>query len=386
MADSVELRMSVASIKRVDPYAKDILAKSTHVALYKFNQNNDAWEKTETEGALFLYSRNGEPFHSIMIMNRLNTDNLIEPIVKEFEYQMQAPFLLYKNSKTKIFGIWFYNREECVQLAVLLETVMESVRENNADIHLQSEDVDIFRLLSRAQEDFNKTPKKSEQPQPKFSTPRAPDVTSQSVMDFFAQASGKSVTKPVNAPEVEMHFTLQRLMSNPVHTVEHIEKQQRSTTPQEQVLLRKKGGNNSSADRRSVPINFQTSSDKKENGLNYSRVSPQHSAPITSPLTAFITQKQKDDRDASSPLAQFLETPQKPALMPPMMFASSSNKQDKVDNLLLDNKTKNVEPLTKNQMIQALSYMLKTDSEFVTKLHEAYVKSLAEMVNQNVLN
>lgn len=127
MADSVELRASVTSIKIVDPYAKDILAKSTHVALYKFNNVIGEWEKTETEGALFVYSRNGEPLHSLMIVNRLNQNNLIEPLVKEFEYQMQAPFLLYRNSKSKIFGIWFYMQEECYNITYVLESLMEGL-------------------------------------------------------------------------------------------------------------------------------------------------------------------------------------------------------------------------------------------------------------------
>lgn len=126
MADSVELRMSVTSIKIVDPYAKDILATSTHVVLYKFNNSINEWEKTDTEGALFVYSRIAEPFHSLMIVNRLSQNNLIEPIVREFEYQMQVPFLLYRNSKNKIFGIWFYNKEECINITYLLESLLES--------------------------------------------------------------------------------------------------------------------------------------------------------------------------------------------------------------------------------------------------------------------
>ena len=66
----MELRMNVAALKRVDPYLKDILESASHVALYAFNGNNNEWEKTEIEGALFIYSRMGEPYHSILIMNR----------------------------------------------------------------------------------------------------------------------------------------------------------------------------------------------------------------------------------------------------------------------------------------------------------------------------
>lgn len=70
MTDRTELRMNVAALKRVDPYVKDILETATHVALYTFNADENEWEKTNIEGALFVYSRNGEPYNSILIMNR----------------------------------------------------------------------------------------------------------------------------------------------------------------------------------------------------------------------------------------------------------------------------------------------------------------------------
>lgn len=125
MADLVELRASVNSIKRVDPYVKDILLTATQVALYQFNISKRQWVKSDKEGALFLYSRNGEPYHSIMILNRLNKENFIEPIIREFDYQMQLPFLLYRNYKSKIYGIWFFNRDECIQAGELIKSLME---------------------------------------------------------------------------------------------------------------------------------------------------------------------------------------------------------------------------------------------------------------------
>lgn len=409
MADSVELQISVTSLQRVDPYVKEILATSTHVALYKFNPVNNEWEKSDTEGALFVYTRSGEPFHSIMILNRLNTKNLIEPIVKEFDYQMQTPFLLYRNSKSKIYGIWFFTPEDCVRITYLLESLMEGLKENSVNKSKKKEKcVDILSMLSKAQQDFNKTPVKTET-QPQFSsTPRAPDVTSQSVMDFFAKASGKTTQKPV-VTVGDNEGILQRLMSNPAHSVEHIEKQQRSITPQDQIPFRQKGPNHS--DRRSVPITFPNTNinaeRKHDSVVNFFRVaSPQQNlTQNVSPLSTLMTQSQNPvaeetlEVSGTSPLAQLLDTPQKPALMVPMMFATSSVKPiqmmhicgpqtDKVDTNIVSNseKFKNVEPLTKNQMLQALNYLLKTDSDFVVKLHEAYVKSFTEMVNSTSTN
>lgn len=253
MADT-GLRMNFVALKRADPYAKEILDSATHVALYTFEENE--WEKTNIEGALFVYSRNGEPFHSLVIMNRLNTNNLVEPISKGIELQLKEPFLLYRNAKSRIYGIWFYDKDECVKVAGKLNSlVKDCVKQNGAETMAHnstygsapsSAPVDIFSMLSKAQDDFNSNQgggaSKCE------STPsRAPDMASQSVMDFFAKAGGGAAVQmpavsalpspgifgPRQTDAREVPQLLQRLMSNPAHSVEHIEKQQRSVTPQE---------------------------------------------------------------------------------------------------------------------------------------------------------
>lgn len=104
----------------------------------------------------------------------------------------------------------------------------------------------------------------------------------------------------------------------------------------------------------------------------------------TTPLQGFLLGHTRDESElGTSPVAQLLETPLKPALMPPIMFASSSSKDKSELPTTSEVKYNNIEPLTKNQMLQALSYLLRNDADFVQKLHEAYVKSLTEMVHQN---
>lgn len=46
--ESAKLRMNLVAIQNVDPYAKEILDSSPHVAFYKFV--NSEWEKSEIEG------------------------------------------------------------------------------------------------------------------------------------------------------------------------------------------------------------------------------------------------------------------------------------------------------------------------------------------------
>lgn len=264
MADKTsEMRMNLAAIKRVDPYAKEILDNSAHVAFYTFNPDETEWEKTDIEGAFFVYTRNAEPFNSIFINNRLNTNSLVEPITAGIELQNQTPFLLYRNERNRIRGFWFYNRNECDRISELVERIAKeaeplSENQKTGDSNLPSQafdlmnysnnNVDIFSMLSKAQQDFNNsltaprtkpTPHSPDAPKPfggiesieKKQTPQksapvaAPVAapiqipannggTSQSVMNFFAAA------KPAQLKEGPL---LQRMLSQPVH-IDQIEK------------------------------------------------------------------------------------------------------------------------------------------------------------------
>ncbi|XP_053672690.1 mRNA-decapping enzyme 1B [Anopheles nili] len=277
MADQTELRMNLVAIKRVDPYAKDIVNSSAHVAFYVFNNGDNEWEKTDIEGALFIYSRFAEPYHSIFINNRLNTNSLVEPIRGQIELQSKPPFLLYRNERSRIRGLWFYNNTECFRIGEVIQKLVTECKDgggvgeprppvngsgpmppgimptvgvmNGASGDGESNNVDIFTMLTKAQEDFqnNSTgphihhpvvmgsvmsgqtvPVQQAPPQPPqqqqqqqqqqaISNQNAP----RSVVNFFAAAKQPAVS------EVPLCNTLA-----PVHTLEQIEKQHRATTPQ----------------------------------------------------------------------------------------------------------------------------------------------------------
>ena len=66
-----------------------------------FRFASEEWEKTETEGTLFVYERNCDPQFGFLILNRRSTRNLVEPVTKELDFQLQTPFLLYKTKVSK---------------------------------------------------------------------------------------------------------------------------------------------------------------------------------------------------------------------------------------------------------------------------------------------
>lgn len=449
MTNVSELRMNVAALKRVDPYVKDILETATHVALYTFNAETSEWEKTDIEGALFVYSRSGEPFNNFLIMNRLNTKNQVEPVTRGLDLQLHEPFLLYRNSKCDIHGIWFYDKDECVRIAAMLNKLVKD-SENLCKVlpkmkmQRNSNNVDIFSMLSKAQEDFNtnrggngeacgfgsRSPMNvnNENIPGPLSAPLGPDVTSQSVMDFFAKAKVNPMHFKAGDQPTPVHESkpiLARLMSHPAaHTLEHIEKQQRSTTPQpgppshHQISTTPRAINANDIGNLSV-----LNKSKKKNKM-ISQLDPTLPAPnVIQELPPSINQNDKNDSSflriqspvnkptlmnnhqsnhiigssgTNSLASLFRQTstavvtedvisssinPRQgtapgtncaPALIPPVMFAAPSPAEPI---------NRPLEPLTRNQLLQAINYLLRSDPEFINKLHEAYVKSFSEILS-----
>lgn len=455
--------MNVAALKRVDPYVKDILETATHVALYTFNAINNEWEKTNIEGALFVYSRNGEPYNSVLIMNRLNTNNLVEPVTQGLDLQLQEPFLLYRNSRCNIYGIWFYDKEECVRIGAMLNKLIKESEENRKTYNKPTvnvkkdsgpnvNNVDIFSMLSKAQEDFNinrnnsssgsggikevlntksplSTPAADDVSGP-LAAPLGPDVTSQSVMDFFAKAKVntghfKAGDQPTSGGTItnESNPILARLMSHlTAHTVEHIEKQHRSITPQPAtqqqsqttptaIITANNASNTNASNRtkkRSRTASQQDSMISTPASLTQEILPPiNQSTTDTNGTTGFLriqsptnassstsTNHQASDIIGSSnsnPLASLFANASAttasediitaptlsgrgsaPALIPPVMFAAPSPPEPL---------TRPLEPLTKNQFLRAFNYLLRSDPDFINKLHEAYVKSFGEILS-----
>ncbi|XP_071570513.1 uncharacterized protein Dcp1 isoform X2 [Temnothorax nylanderi] len=392
----------------------------------------------------------------VYVCYRLNTNNLVEPVAPGLDLQLQEPFLLYRNSRCNIYGIWFYEKEECVRIANMLNKLLKECEENRKISNkplLKAKktsgpnvnNVDIFSMLSKAQEDFNTsrgssgggggggcdsgnriTGLKSPSVMPMtdnisgpLAAPLGPDVTSQSVMDFFAKAkvntghfkAGDQPT-PGSTVAVESKPLLARLMSHPAaHTLEHIEKQQRSVTPQP------------SHQSQSTTIPSTNKSKRRNKATPQQESVISTSAPISQDLPLPVTQNINDSNGSigflriqsptnvtsstlrnhqasnvtnsnnTNPLASLLAHASgstssddiipaaptlsgrgsAPALIPPVMFAAPSPPEPV--------RTRPLEPLTKTQLLQAFTYLLKSDPDFIHKIHEAYVKSLGEILS-----
>ncbi|XP_030640802.1 mRNA-decapping enzyme 1A [Chanos chanos] len=161
--------MSLAALQQYDPYINKLLDVTGQVALYKFNSKANEWEKTDIEGTLFVYARSASPHHGFTIMNRLSTENLVEPINKDLEFQLQDPFLLYRNSNLGIYSIWFYDKADCQRIAQLMVQIVkqEALRAqhvspdrgllNRTNGCVDTKPIDILELLSKAKEEYHRS-------------------------------------------------------------------------------------------------------------------------------------------------------------------------------------------------------------------------------------
>ncbi|KAG9339102.1 hypothetical protein JZ751_024133 [Albula glossodonta] len=165
------LDISLAALKRQDPYINNIVDVASQVALYTFSNRANEWEKTDVEGTLFVYTRLASPRHGFTIMNRLSMDNLTEPITKDLDFQLQDPFLLYRNARLSIYGIWFYDKEDCLRIAELMKNLTRQeqlLAQQGGGVSpraLRVEEgkgVDILQMLTKARNEYDKGKPSSE--------------------------------------------------------------------------------------------------------------------------------------------------------------------------------------------------------------------------------
>ncbi|XXG73435.1 hypothetical protein AAC387_Pa07g2353 [Persea americana] len=118
--------LNLTVLQRIDPFVEEILITAAHVTFYEFNIDLNQWSRKDVEGSLFVVKRNTQPRFQFIVMNRRNTDNLVENLLGDFEYEVQVPYLLYRNAAQEVNGIWFYNSQECEEVANLFSRILNA--------------------------------------------------------------------------------------------------------------------------------------------------------------------------------------------------------------------------------------------------------------------
>eukprot|EP01027_Heterolobosea_sp_BB2_P012510 GEZU01018127.1.p1 GENE.GEZU01018127.1~~GEZU01018127.1.p1 ORF type:complete len:457 (+),score=106.66 GEZU01018127.1:103-1473(+) len=145
-------QMNISALRNIDPSVDDIIYSTKQVVVYSFDTETQSWTKKDIEGPLFIVSRKAssasnnignedhqaapatsdETNYGLIVMNRRNTENLIEFMRNDgtFEVQVECPYVMYRNlndaSNEEINGIWFYDSVECLHVGNLLFRLLQS--------------------------------------------------------------------------------------------------------------------------------------------------------------------------------------------------------------------------------------------------------------------
>ncbi|KAM8973327.1 mRNA-decapping enzyme 1B [Pelodytes ibericus] len=220
------LDISLAALKQHDPYIRGIVDVASQVALYTFSHTANEWEKTDVEGTLFVYTRSASPQHGFTIMNRLSMENRTEPITRDLDFQLQDPFLLYRNARFFIYGIWFYDKDECQRIAELMKnlTQQEQLKAHQGVptelspmtlISAEGKGVDILQMLTKAKDEYTKC---KPCPEPKMITSSSAIYTNPNLIKPIAMKPNETQPGPVHGKFGESephHLSLTTLFGKP---------------------------------------------------------------------------------------------------------------------------------------------------------------------------
>ena len=59
-----------------------------------------------------MVKRNTSPRFQFIILNRLSPKNHVEDVLDSFDLEIHAPYLIYKNHKHEVLGVWFYDESD----------------------------------------------------------------------------------------------------------------------------------------------------------------------------------------------------------------------------------------------------------------------------------
>jgi len=116
-------QINLSVIQRLDSSVEQVIATAGHVALYDFDVGTSAWSRKEVEGSLFLVKRKEAPRFKFVILNKKGADNFWEDVGSGFNCELQAPYVLYRNSKGEVIGIWFYEADEGKKFADIFQKI-----------------------------------------------------------------------------------------------------------------------------------------------------------------------------------------------------------------------------------------------------------------------
>uniref|UniRef100_A0A0K0DZ94 mRNA_decap_C domain-containing protein n=1 Tax=Strongyloides stercoralis TaxID=6248 RepID=A0A0K0DZ94_STRER len=133
----LSLQKNFSQICRIDPLVEKVISFSKYTAVYDFI--NGKWTKTDIDGPMFVYKRNGKPEYGICIANRTSTPDFIENISYNLKLKFKPPYILAYFPSGMIKGLWFYDPSQCSKIYNVMQKLIEKCSLEADDVEIQEE-------------------------------------------------------------------------------------------------------------------------------------------------------------------------------------------------------------------------------------------------------
>lgn len=173
-------QLRLTTLRGVDPHAASVVAVAGRTALYNYNDNSTTWNKTDVEGTLMIYTRDAKPFRMITIINRNSKSNFIEPITRNCDAQIKTPYILLRNDKTKILGVWFADENDVPKIFQAIGNFIKLEEQETPSSENANNAPTILPVLNNAQKGVGNT------------------TSSDDIMSMLSKAHGEYTTKKVD--------------------------------------------------------------------------------------------------------------------------------------------------------------------------------------------
>ncbi|XP_024975743.1 mRNA-decapping enzyme-like protein [Cynara cardunculus var. scolymus] len=335
--------LNLTVLQRMDPYIEEILITAAHVTFYEFNVELNQWSRKDVEGSLFVVKRNTQPRFQFIVMNRRNTENLVENLLGDFEFELQVPYLLYRNASQEVNGIWFYNSRESEDVANLFTRILGAYSKVPPNSKVNKSEFEELEAVPT-----------SAVTEPPFTTPSSIDVPDDSsFVNFFSSAINLGHTssipfssvKPYHNSTMASPATPSPLLNGPTMQIPSLA----PSTPAMPLRVDPESVNSSNlVTNLFKPLSFFTPS---------SSLSPTMPQPISSiPVTA-LQPPLNIQRSHGVPLLQPFPPP-----TPPLSLTPNSTSPP------------NYGPLGREKVRDALM-LLAQDNQFIDMLYQALLKA-----------
>lgn len=75
-ASLLKTDMNMSLLRTIDPSTVKLLHTASHAVVYRLDERTNQWEAPHAKGTLWVYSRSEEPRYKMLLMNRMNPNNV----------------------------------------------------------------------------------------------------------------------------------------------------------------------------------------------------------------------------------------------------------------------------------------------------------------------